>query len=79
MSKIQDAPRQKQYDYVIVGSGSAGSVLAMRLAEGDKNKVLLLEAGPSDQHIHIRMPAALGLPLAMTASTGASNPNPSRS
>ncbi len=63
MAKIQSAPRYKKYDYVIVGSGSAGSVMAMRLAEGGKNKVLLLEAGPSDQHIHIRMPAALGLPL----------------
>ena len=63
MAKIQTAPRHRKYDYVIVGSGSAGSVLAMRLAETGKNRVLLLEAGPSDQHIHIRMPAALGLPL----------------
>lgn len=63
MSRIQAAPRHRKYDYVVVGSGSAGSVVAMRLAESGQNKVLLLEAGPSDQHIHIRMPAALGLPL----------------
>jgi choline dehydrogenase len=63
MPKIQAFPRHKKYDYVVVGSGSAGSVVAMRLAESGRNRVLLLEAGPSDQHIHIRMPAALGLPL----------------
>ena len=47
---------------MIVGSGSAGSVLAGRLAEGGAS-VLLLEAGPPDRHIYIRMPAALGMPL----------------
>ncbi|WP_245313559.1 choline dehydrogenase [Rhizobium sp. R635] len=64
MGKISTAPSRSSYDYVIIGSGSAGSVLAGRLSEDGKNRVLLLEAGPSDQHIHIRMPAALPLPLA---------------
>jgi choline dehydrogenase len=50
------------YDYVVIGSGSAGSVVAARLAEAGAS-VLLVEAGPSDQHIYIRMPAALGMPL----------------
>jgi choline dehydrogenase len=53
----------KAYDYVVVGSGSAGSVMAARLAEEKGVKVLLLEAGPSDQSLYIRMPAALGFPL----------------
>lgn len=52
-----------RYDYVIVGSGSAGSTIASRLAEDPARKVLLLEAGPKDNSIIIRMPAALGLPL----------------
>ncbi|KRW95197.1 choline dehydrogenase [Paracoccus sp. MKU1] len=63
MATLLRAPKRKKYDYVVIGSGSAGSVMASRLAEDGKNSVLLLEAGPSDQHIHIRMPAALGLPL----------------
>lgn len=56
-------PLAKTYDYVVIGSGSAGSPLAARLAEDGRHQVLLLEAGPSDQHIFIRMPAALGFPL----------------
>src|SRR5690606_15081635 len=64
MSKISKTPSRGTYDYIIIGSGSAGSVLAGRLSEDGKHRVLLLEAGPSDQHIHIRMPAALPLPLA---------------
>lgn len=51
------------FDYVVIGSGSAGSTIAARLAEQSNLTVALLEAGPSDQHIYIRMPAALGFPL----------------
>ena len=50
-------------DYVIVGSGAAGSVIAARLAEGPGVSVTVLEAGPSDRSITIRMPGALGYAL----------------
>jgi len=46
------------HDYVIVGAGSAGCVLAARLTEDPDTTVLLLEAGPSDRKLKIRIPAA---------------------
>ena len=51
------------YDYIIVGAGSAGCVLADRLSASGEHSVLLLEMGGSDKHILIQMPTALSYPM----------------
>src|SRR5260370_25359451 len=48
------------FDYIIVGAGSAGCVLAERLASDGRSRVLLIEAGPEDNHPLVHMPKGIG-------------------
>ena len=71
---------ERTFDYIIVGAGSAGCVLANRLTENPLNKVLLIEAGKADRwwNWKIHMPAALAYPMASTSINWAykSEPDP---
>ena len=53
------------FDYVIVGAGSAGCVLANRLSEDGQSTVLVMERGGSDRSVLIQMPSALSIPMNM--------------
>jgi choline dehydrogenase-like flavoprotein len=57
---VSPAGVDKSYDYIIVGAGSAGCVLANRLSEDEGARVLLLEAGSKDTHPYIHIPLGLG-------------------
>ena len=47
----------ENFDYIIVGAGSSGSVLANRLSENNKVKICIIETGGKNQHPYIKMPA----------------------
>ncbi|WP_158815702.1 choline dehydrogenase [Methylocapsa sp. S129] len=53
----------EQFDYIVVGAGSAGCVLADRLTEDGRSSVLVVEFGGSDRSVFIQMPGALSIPM----------------
>ena len=57
--------QQRQYDFIIIGAGSSGSLLAESLSQRKDIKTLVLEAGRKDYRLDFRlhMPAALSYPL----------------
>jgi choline dehydrogenase len=59
-SALTQPSNTPEFDYIIVGAGSAGCVLANRLSASGKHSVLLLEAGPKDSNIWIHVPLGYG-------------------
>jgi choline dehydrogenase len=69
--------RRQEFDYIIVGAGSAGCVLAARLSQDPNVRVALVEAGGPDDAPEIKMPIAFPQ-LFRPSTTGTSRPSRSR-
>jgi choline dehydrogenase-like flavoprotein len=57
---MTNTPFDQEFDFIVVGAGTAGCVLAARLSEQSKHRVCLIEAGGSEKHPFISIPAAVG-------------------
>ncbi len=66
MSTHGSAPDLPRFDYIVIGSGSAGSAITYRLGENQSLRILVLEYGGSDSGPLIQMPAALSYPMNMS-------------
>lgn len=68
----------KPFDYIVVGAGSAGCVLADRLTRDGRTRVLLIEAGPEDTHPFIHMPKGIARIIGNPAFTWGFTTNPAQ-
>jgi choline dehydrogenase-like flavoprotein len=64
---MTEPPHPVEFDYVIVGAGSAGCVLANRLSADPSVRVAVLEAGGSDRHPYVAMPRGVAKLVKMPA------------
>lgn len=64
-----------EFDYIVAGAGTAGCIVANRLSENPKNRVLILEAGGNDNWIWFHIPVGYLFAIGNPAPTGCSRPS----